>query len=70
MADFRFSYLLNAVVFAVLGLAVLAVGLSALDRCMPARLWKAVAEEKNVALAILVGSVVIGMSLIIAAAMH
>jgi len=70
MTEFRFGYLLNALIFAVLGLLVFAAALSVIDRFTPARIWKAIVEEKNIALAILVGAISIGMCLIVAAAMH
>jgi putative membrane protein len=70
MTEFRFGYVLNALIFTVLGLLVLGAALAGVDRLLPGRVWKAVAEEKNMALAVLVGAIAIAMGLVIAAAMH
>lgn len=70
MAEFRIGYLVNALIFTVAGLLVFAAALAAVDRFIPQRIWKGVVEEKNVALAILVGTIAIGIGLIVSAAMH
>ncbi|HTQ53047.1 MAG TPA: DUF350 domain-containing protein [Bryobacteraceae bacterium] len=62
--------LVNAVIFAALGLAVFAVAAALLVKLTPLKLWRELIEEKNLAVAIFAGAVAIGMSLIIAAAMH
>ena len=62
--------LLNAVVFAVLGVAIFVFLFVILDKMTPYHLWKEVVEDKNVALAILVGTMALGISIIIAAAVH
>jgi len=41
-----------------------------MDKLTPFHLWKEIVQEKNVALAILLGAMSIGMCIIIAAAMH
>ena len=61
---------LNAAVFAVLGVVIFVVLFVILDKMTPYHLWKEVVEEKNVALAILVGTMALGISIIIAAAVH
>jgi uncharacterized membrane protein YjfL (UPF0719 family) len=40
------------------------------DKLTPYALWKEIVEEKNVALAIMVGAISLGMCIIIAAAVH
>jgi uncharacterized membrane protein YjfL (UPF0719 family) len=62
--------ILAAVVFAVLGILVLVVSFVLLDRLTPYQLWKEIIEEHNTALALLVGLVSVGVSIIIAAAIH
>ena len=62
--------LLNAVVYAVLGVVIFVVIFAILDKMTPYHLWKEVVEDKNVALAILVGAMALGISIIIAAAVH
>ena len=62
--------LVNAVIFAGLGIAVFAIAAAILLRLTPLRLWKEIVEERNVAAAIFAGAVAIAICLIIAAAMH
>jgi uncharacterized membrane protein YjfL (UPF0719 family) len=62
--------LLNSLVYAVLGFVVFCVGFVLIDKLTPYNLWEELVKEKNVALAIVVGCVSIGLCLIIAAAVH
>ena len=62
--------LVNAVVYALLGIVIFVIAFAAIDRLTPYHLWKEIVEEKNAALAILVGAMSIGICLIIAAAVH
>ena len=62
--------LINATLFAGLGILIFIVAFSILARLSPFHLWKQVVEEKNVAAAILAGAVALGVSWIIAATMH
>jgi putative membrane protein len=70
MNDFHLSNILNAVAFAALGLVIFIVAFALVDRLTPYHLWNEIVHEKNVALAILVGAMSIGMCIIIAAAVH
>jgi uncharacterized membrane protein YjfL (UPF0719 family) len=62
--------LLNAILFAGLGIVIFAASFVILDKCTPYRLWDEIVKEKNVALAILLGAMSIGTCIIIAAAVH
>ncbi len=62
--------IINAVVFAFLGILVFTVAFVVLDKLTPYHLWKEVVQEHNTALAILVGALSIGICIIIAAAVH
>ena len=70
MNDFHPGYLLNAVVYAVLGILIFCLAFALIDKLTPYHLWKEIVEDKNVALAVLVGAMSIGMCIIIAAAVH
>jgi putative membrane protein len=70
MNDFHPGFLLNAVVYAVLGIVIFVIAFVAVDRMTPYDLWKEIVVEKNVALAVLVGLMSLGMCVIIAAAVH
>lgn len=62
--------LLNSLVYSVLGLVVFCVGFVIIDRLTPYDLWKELVKEKNIALAIVVGAISLGLCIIIAAAIH
>ncbi|MFB3826117.1 MAG: DUF350 domain-containing protein [Bryobacteraceae bacterium] len=62
--------LVNAIVFAALGILIFVVSFAILDKLTPYALWREIVEEKNVALAVLVGAMSLGMCIIIAAAVH
>ena len=62
--------LLNALVYSILGIVIFGVSFSLIDKMTPYDLWKEIVEDKNVALAIMVGAMTLGMCLIIAAAVH
>ena len=62
--------LLNAIVYALLGILIFVIAFAIIDKLTPYHLWKEIVEEKNVALAILVGAMSIGMCFIIAMAVH
>ena len=62
--------ILAALVFATLGIAVFIAAFVVIDRLTPYHLWKEIIEEHNTALAILIGLASLGISIIIAAAIH
>ena len=59
-----------ALVFAVIGIVVFVGAFVLIDKMTPYHLWKEIVEEKNLALAVLVGAMSIGVCIIIAAAVH
>ncbi len=70
MAEFQPGYLLNAVIFALLGIVIFVLAFVFIDRLTPYSLWKEIVEEQNVALAVLLGALSVGLCVIIAAAVH
>jgi putative membrane protein len=64
------SNLLNAVIYAVLGIVIFVLSFAIVDRMTPYHLWNEIVHEHNTALAILIGAMSIGMCIIIAAAVH
>jgi len=64
------SFVANAVVFAFLGVIIFWVSFLVIDLMTPYKLWKEIIEKHNMALAILVGALGLGISIIIAAAIH
>ena len=59
-----------ALVFAVIGIVVFVGAFVLVDKITPYDLWKEIVVEKNLALAVLVGAMSIGICIIIAAAVH
>ncbi len=70
MPEFQIGFLINALVFALLGIVLFIVAFGVLNKVTPYPLWKEIVEKQNVALAILVGAISLGLCLIIAAAVH
>jgi putative membrane protein len=65
-----FIILLNSLVYAFLGIVIFVAGFIIVDKLTPYDLWKQLIEEKNIALAIVVGAAALGICQIIAAAIH
>lgn len=70
MSSFHIEAFINAIVYAVLGIVIFALAFVTIDKCTPHDLWKEIIEEKNIALAIIVGFMALAMGIIIAAAVH
>ncbi len=70
MTEFHPVALLNAVVYAALGILIFVIAFAIVDKLTPYHLWHEIVEDKNIALAVLVGAMSIGMCIIIAAAVH
>lgn len=68
--EFHWAPMLAALVYAVIGLAVFAVAFLLVDRLTPYSLWKELIDEHNTALAIVVGAVALGISIIVSAAIR
>ena len=64
------AILINSIVYALLGIVIFISGFIIVDKLTPYDLWKQVVEEKNLALAIVVGATALGICIIIAAAIH
>lgn len=68
--DFHLGSLMNALVFAVLGVVILIVSFVAWDKVTPYNLWQEIVEKQNTALAIFSGLMALGIAIIVAAAVH
>jgi len=62
--------LLVATVFSLLGLAILGLVWLFLVKVLPFSLRKEMEDDQNIALGIVLGSLILGISIIIAAAIH
>lgn len=65
------QYVINALVFSGIGLVILAFGFILFDAMTPkVSIWKELVEKQNVAMGIFVGSLMIGIALIVSSAIH
>jgi putative membrane protein len=62
--------IVSALIFTVLGIIVFVMTFVVMDKITPYHLWKEIVQEHNIALAILVGAMSIGICIIIASAIH
>ena len=70
MSLIPFANLISAIVFTLLGILIFVIAFVVMDRVTPYHLWKEIVQEHNVALAVLVGAMSIGICIIIASAIH
>jgi putative membrane protein len=64
------SNVVNAIVYAAIGIVIFAAAFLVLDKVTPYNLWKEIVQEHNLALAILLGAMSLGICIIIASAVH
>jgi putative membrane protein len=60
----------SATAFSFLGILVFVITFLIVDMVTPYQLWKEIVEDKNTALAILIGALSLGICIIIASAIH
>ena len=62
--------LLATVIYSLLGIVIFALGFFLISRVTPFSLRKEIEEDQNTALAIVIASVILGLAIVIAAAIH
>ena len=62
--------IVNALIFSVIGVVVLIISYYIIEKITPENTWKEIVQNKNTALAIVFAALIIGISLIISAAIH
>jgi putative membrane protein len=70
LAEIHWAPMVAALAYATLGLVVFAVAFIVVDRLTPYHLWKEIIDEKNTALAIVVGAVAVGISITVSSAIR
>jgi putative membrane protein len=68
--DALFHSIGAAALFAALGIVIFVVAFMLIDRLTPGSMWQEIIEKNNTALAIMMAGIAIGISVIIAAAVH
>ena len=66
----RASAFFGSILYALVGVVVFWVSFIVIDRITPYKLWEELVEKQNVALAIVVGAMALGVSIIVAATVH
>jgi uncharacterized membrane protein YjfL (UPF0719 family) len=64
----QLGHVVASVVYALIGVGIFAVAFMLMEKIAPFSLRKELAEDDNVAVGILLGSIMIGLSIIIASA--
>lgn len=62
--------ILNSLIFSVLGIVILLLAYFVVERLTPENTWKEIVEKNNVSIAIVFAAFIIGISMIISAAIH
>ena len=70
MGDFNYLPILNSVLYSFLGIAILLFCYLIIERLTPEKTWHEISKNNNTALAIIFGAFIIGISIIISAAIH
>jgi uncharacterized membrane protein YjfL (UPF0719 family) len=66
----RASAFFGSILYALVGVVVFWGCFVLIDKLTPYKLWDELVEKQNVALAIVVGAMALGVSIIVAAAVH
>jgi putative membrane protein len=67
---FRPAAFIGSIVFALIGVVVFWVAFIVIDKLTPYNLWEELVEKQNMALGLVVAAMSLGISLIVAAAIH
>jgi uncharacterized membrane protein YjfL (UPF0719 family) len=62
--------LVGSIVYALLGVIVFWVSFVIIDKLTPYHLWTEIVEKKNLALAVVVAAMCLGVAMIVSAAIH
>lgn len=60
----------GSILYALIGVIVFWLSFVIIDKITPYNLWEEIVEKHNVALGIVVGAMALGISIIVAAAVH
>jgi uncharacterized membrane protein YjfL (UPF0719 family) len=62
--------LLGSLVFALMGVLIFWISFVVIDKLTPYKLWEEIIEKQNMALALVVAAMSLGICIIVAAAIH
>ena len=64
------SGVFNVLVFAIVGIVLAIIGFKLFDKLTPGKLDEEILQKQNIAAAILAGALILGICIIVAAAIH
>ena len=64
------SAFVGSIVYALIGVVIFWLCFIIIDKITPYKLWEEIVEKQNVALALVVAAMSLGISIIVAAAIH
>ncbi|NJM79012.1 MAG: DUF350 domain-containing protein [Flavobacterium sp.] len=70
MEDFFLKPVVASIIYSLLGFVILLVCYFILEKITPEKSWKEISQNKNTALAIVLGAFILGISFIIGMAIH
>ena len=70
MSDFNPGYLVNALIYSVLGIIVYAAAFQMILKGLPGDVWHELRDKGNIAVAIVAGAVALGVAFIIGSSFH
>ena len=62
--------IVNSLIFSLLGIVILLIAYFIIEKLTPENTWKEIVQKNNIAVAIVFAALIIGMSMIISAAIH
>lgn len=65
-----FKPIVNSLIFSLLGIVILLLAYFIIEKLTPENTWKEIVHKNNIAVAIVFAALIIGMSMIISAAIH
>jgi uncharacterized membrane protein YjfL (UPF0719 family) len=70
MSSTTLTNALGSIAYSAIGILIFIVAYKLMEKVLPFKLDKELAEDQNTAVGILIGSIMIGLAIIIAAAIH
>jgi len=70
LGELRVEQIMGTVFYGILGIGIFLIAYIGIEKVCPFSVKKEISEDQNIALGIIIGSVMIGLSIIISAAIH
>jgi putative membrane protein len=70
LLDLKPGLILSTIVYSILGMLIFGAAFAIFNKLMPFSVRKEIEEDQNTSLGIIIGAMLIGLALIISAAMH